>query len=150
LQETDDYLNVLTTVPDNWTEFGSQALNYAMEKLKSGDSEFGWWTYLPIHKGENKLIGSSGYKGNPNENGEVEIGYEIKSEYRNKGLATELVKVLVQNAFNFETVNTVQAHTLGEVNRSTKILSKSGFQMTNEIENKENGTLWKWELKREG
>lgn len=122
---------------------------YALDKLKSGEREFGWWTYLPIHKAENKLIGSCGYKGQPNEDGEVEIGYEIKSEYRNKGLATELAKALVENAFNFDTVNSVQAHTLGEVNASTKVLSKCGFQKTDEIEDKENGAIWKWELKRE-
>lgn len=126
-----DHINV--TVPDNWTEFGARALKYSLDKLKSGKSEFGWWTYLPIHKADNKLIGSCGYKGQPNENGEVEIGYEIKTEYRDKGLATELAKALVENAFNFETVNSVQAHTLGEINASTKVLSKCGFQRPRRI-----------------
>ena len=141
-----EYLNVI--VPENWTEFGSRALKYSLEKLKSSESELDWWSYLPIHKVDNKLIGLCGYKGQPNETGEVEIGYEIKTEYRNKGLATELAKSLINNAFVFETVKVVKAHTLAEINASTKVLLKLGFEKTDEIHNTENGTIWKWELKR--
>jgi [ribosomal protein S5]-alanine N-acetyltransferase len=140
--------HINTIVPDNWTEFGSRALKYSLDKLKSSKDEKGWWSYLPIHKADNKLIGLCGYKGQPNEKGQVEIGYEIISEYRNKGLATELAKALVENAFNFKTVNSVQAHTLGEINASNKVLSNCGFQKTDEIDGKELGTLWKWELKQ--
>lgn len=141
-----DYLNI--TVPENWSEFGNSALNYALAQINSGESEIGWWTYLPVHKADNKLIGSCGYKGHPDETGAVEIGYEIKTEYRNTGLATELANALVSNAFTNEEVISVQAHTLGETNPSTKVLSKCGFQKTQEIQDEENGLLWKWELKR--
>lgn len=134
-------------VPENWSEFGNSALNYALAQLNS-DSQAGWWTYLPVHKADNKLIGSCGYKGCPDEAGAVEIGYEIKEEYRNSGLATELAGALVKNAFNKTDVYSVQAHTLGETNPSTKVLSKCGFQKTFEIQDEENGLLWKWELKK--
>ena len=139
-------LNVI--VPENWTEFGSRALKYSLDKLNSAESEKGWWSYLPIHKLDNKLIGLCGYKGQPNEEGQVEIGYEIKVEYRNKGFATELAKALIENAFNFETVHSIQAHTLGHFNSSTKVLSNCGFKKIDEADGKELGILWKWELKR--
>jgi ribosomal-protein-alanine N-acetyltransferase len=134
-------------VPDLWTEFGSRALKYALEKLNFGESEQGWWTYLPIHKNDNKLIGSCGYKGKPNTDGIVEISYEISSAYRNRGLGTELAKALVAHAFVSADVNSVQAHTLGEVNASNKILTKCGFQKMEEINEQGNGLLWKWEIK---
>jgi [ribosomal protein S5]-alanine N-acetyltransferase len=141
-------IHIDAIVPDDWTEFGARALKYSLDKLKSSEGETGWWSYLPIHKAENKLIGLCGYKGQPNEKGQVEIGYEIKTEYRNKGLATELAKALIENAFNFETINSIQAHTLGEINASNKVLSNCGFQKIDEIDGKELGTLWKWELQR--
>jgi RimJ/RimL family protein N-acetyltransferase len=141
-----DYLNI--EVPENWSEFGNSALNYALAQINAGDSQVGWWTYLPIHKADNKLIGSCGFRGQPDENGAVEIGYEIKADYRNKGLATELSQALIQHAFQNPEVNKVQAHTLGEVNPSTRVLSKCGFIKTEEIQDPDNGTLWKWELKR--
>jgi len=145
-EQLSQHLNV--TVPENWTEFGARALKYSLDKLKSSASEEGWWSYLPVHKADNTLIGLCGYKGPPNENGLVEIGYEIKGEYRNKGLATELAKALIVHAFTFNTVHVVQAHTLGAINASNRVLLKCGFQKTDEIDGKELGTLWKWQLHR--
>lgn len=140
-------INVI--VPEDWSAFGARALKHSLDKLISSEDEKGWWSYLPINKADNKLIGLCGYKGKPSEKGEVEIGYEIKAEYRNKGLATELAKALIENAFNFKPVSTILAHTLGEINASTKVLSKCGFQKIEEIEGTDHGTLWKWELNKQ-
>jgi ribosomal-protein-alanine N-acetyltransferase len=83
------------TVADNWTEFGVESLQYALERLLEDPINFGWWTYFPVHKQDNKLIGSGGYKGSPTDAGTVEVGYEIAAAYRNKGLATELINGLI-------------------------------------------------------
>jgi len=145
-KELEGHLGV--SVPENWTEFGTRALHFALEKLKTANEDAGWWTYLPVHKVDNKLIGSCGYKGGPDSKGMVEIGYEIMKPYRNKGLATELVESLVKNAFSFATVNVIQAHTLGEENASTRVLHKNKFIKTGQIEDARHGQLWKWELRR--
>ncbi|SKB64307.1 GNAT family N-acetyltransferase [Daejeonella lutea] len=132
------------TVPEAWTEFGPLALEYSRERLADAD-QAGWWTYFPIHQASNTLIGSGGYKGKPNEEGVVEIGYEIAADYRNQGLATEFCRALVEHAFKDGRVKKVIAHTLGEDNASTKVLSKSGFLKTEVIEDPEDGIIWKWE-----
>ena len=139
---------LLVKVEPGWTEFGSAALQYSLNKLLEEKDELGWWTYFPIHKKDNRLIGSGGYKGKPDDEGVVELGYEICTEYRNRGLATEMAKALVENAFKFEHVNLITAHTLGESNASTKLLQKIGFIKTAEINDPDDGLLWKWELKR--
>jgi len=139
-------LNV--TVPENYTEFGVEALRYALDKLSESEDEKGWWTYFPIHQQDNKLIGSGGYKGGPTLDGTVEIGYEIMPEYRNRGLATEMTEGLVQNAFNDERVNRIVAHTLGQENASTMVLKKCGFVKTEELNEPDEGVIWKWELNR--
>jgi RimJ/RimL family protein N-acetyltransferase len=136
------------TVPDNWTEFGVGALQYSLDKLSLSEREQGWWTYFPIHKTDNTLIGSGGYKGKPTEQGIVEIGYEISPDYRNKGLATEMTRALIDNAFSLKQVTAIMAHTLGQVNASTRILTKCGFEKTEEINDPDDGMIWKWELKR--
>ena len=135
-------------VEDSWSEFGVEALQYALNKLSESDDEKGWWTYLPIHKQDNALIGSGGYQGKPTAEGTVEIGYEIKADYRGLGLATEMTTGLVENAFRDERVNTVVAHTLGHENPSTRVLSKCGFTKIEEIDDPDEGVIWKWELKR--
>lgn len=140
-----DYLQV--TIPTQWTEFGAPALSYALEKLKQSDAGKNWWTYFPIYKQDNTLIGTCGYKGPPDEQGEVEIGYEIAEPYRNKGLATELAKGLIDNAFRLRAVTSFLAHTPGEPNASARVLTKCGFQKTGVIEDEEEGAIWQWTLK---
>ena len=135
-------------VPDNWTKFGDRALAFSLEKIKSSATEKDWWSYLPVLKSENTLIGLCGYKGSPDENGMVEIGYEIKNDYNNKGFATEIANALIEDAFKNEKISYIQAHTLGHYNASTKVLIKCGFEKVEDIENPELGTIWKWELKK--
>ena len=121
------------TVQDNWTEFGVDALKYALDRLTESEEEKNWWTYFPIHKQDDKLIGSGGYKGKPTTDGTVELGYEIAPDYRNRGLATEMTKGLIENAFRDERVKSIIAHTLGQDNPSTKVLQKCGFEKVKEI-----------------
>ncbi|GAB4350164.1 MAG: GNAT family N-acetyltransferase [Flammeovirgaceae bacterium] len=140
-------INVI--VQDNWTEFGVGPLQFSLDRLAEGDAEKNWWTYLPIHKEDNKLIGSGGYKGKPTTDGTVEIGYEIAPAYRNRGLATEMAKGLIENAFKDTRVKSIIAHTLGQENPSTKVLKKCGFEKVQEINDPDHGLIWKWELKRQ-
>lgn len=141
-----NYLNV--SVPEKWTEFGEEPFRYALQKIRSSEASKCWWSYFPIYKQEHSLVGTCGYKGPPDENGMVEIGYEIFAEYRNRGLATELAQALIENAFERKEVKLVQAHTLAEVNASVKVLQKCGFLQTAIIEDEEDGLIWRWELKR--
>ncbi len=139
-------LNV--TVQENWTAFGVGALQYALDRLFERADENNWWTYFPIHRKDNKLIGSGGYKGKPTTDGTVELGYEIAPTYRNRGLATEMTKGLIENAFKNKSVKSIIAHTLGEENPSTSVLQKCGFQKVQEINDPDDGLIWKWALER--
>lgn len=138
-------LNV--TVQDGWTEFGTEALQYSLDRLSENKEEGGWWTYFPVHKLDNKLIGSGGYKGQPTTEGTVEIGYEISPAYRMKGLATEMALALIENAKKDKRVKSIIAHTLGHENPSTTVLQKCGFTKVQEINDPEDGLIWKWDLK---
>lgn len=136
-------------VQDNWTEFGVGALHYSLDKLLESEEEKYWWTYFPIHKQDNKLIGSGGYKGKPATDGTVELGYEIAPAYRNRGLATEMTRGLIENAFKDDKVKSIIAHTLGQENASTKVLQKCGFEKVQEINDPDDGLIWRWELKKQ-
>ena len=71
-------------VAQNWSEFGREIFEYSKAKLLKESEETNWGAYLPILKEENRLIGSGGFKGRPNEHGMVEIGYEIAVAYRQR------------------------------------------------------------------
>jgi len=140
------YLKV--SVPEKWTDFGTRPFKYALQKIKADENEKGWWTYASIHKKDNVLIGSCGYKGKPDADGAVEIGYEIIKPYRNQGLGTELARALVMNAFTNPSVKVIKAYTLAKDNASTRILTKNGFLKKEEIDDVANERLWRWELKK--
>jgi [ribosomal protein S5]-alanine N-acetyltransferase len=135
-------------VPDNWTAFGTDPLKYALHMLTEDAEHTGWLTYFPIIRQENKLIGSGGYKGKPDESGSVELGYEISPEYRNRGFAKEMAVALISNAFANLRVKRITAHTLREVNASVNILSAYGFVKVADVDDPDDGLIWKWMLER--
>lgn len=137
---------IQSIVPENWTEFGLEAFQYSLERLKESEEERNWWGYFPIHKLDNRLIGSGGYKGKPTHDGVVELGYEIIPDYRNRGLATEMTNGLIENAFKDYRVKSIIAHTLGQKNPSVSVLMKCGFKKVGEIDDPEDGLIWRWEL----
>lgn len=132
-------------VPDKWTEFGEPAYKWTYDALEKPDSKQQWWSYLPIWKEKNTLIGGGGYKGEP-KNGMVEIGYEIAEAYRCKGFATEMAAALIEHAFQYNEVNKVQAHTLAAENESGSVLKKCGMKKVEELEDPEDGKIWRWEI----
>ena len=136
-------------IPLLWTEFGDPIFRFSLERVTEHPEEVVWWTYLPILKEENMLVGSCGYKGPPDKEGVVEIGYEVTREYRGRGLATEIAQALIQNAFRFPDVKAVKAHTLAEVNASGSVLTKCGMKKVAELFDPDDGEIWQWVVKRE-
>lgn len=131
----------------NWNHFGAEIFTYVLDKVKENQESQTWWTWFPIHKDSNTLIGTCGYKGPPNQLGEVEIGYEIAPDFRNRGLATEMAKALVDYASNQIEVEKIIAHTLPMENPSTSVLKKLGFFKVAELIDPEDGAVWRWELR---
>lgn len=142
----DEYLSkeLELTIPNQWSEFGNEIFKYTLNKIEENPSQLKWFSYLPVDNKTKTLIGSCGYKGEPDENGIVEIGYEVARDYRNQGYATEITELLVQNAFKDDKVKKVQAHTLAEKNASVRVLEKCKFKFVEEYFDEEDGKIWKW------
>ena len=136
-------------ISENWSEFGPDIFPYVLKIISENHDELPWWTYFPIHKEDNQLIGSGGYKGRPTKEGAVEIGYEITPNYWNRGLATELANCLITHAFSNNYIKVIYAHTLANQNASTGVLSKCGFVKVEELIDPNDGKVWKWKLSRE-
>lgn len=136
------------SLADDWLVFPEGlAGGYAM--LNANRANLGWGTHFFIHKADSKLIGIGGYCGAPDVSGMVEIGYAISPEYRGRGLATEASRGLIENAFLFEKIKMVDAHTLAALNESTKVLEKCGMKKIGEIKDTDDGDVWHWRLTRE-
>jgi len=135
---------------EEWLGFSAaqEAMRPAYEYLKANPSALGWWTYLFIHKADLTLIGLGGFKGEPNEEGMVEIGYAIAPQYRRRGLAVEAARGMVEHAFSHPQIKQVDAHTLPELNASTRVLEKVGMKHAGTVHDPEDGEIWHWTLSR--
>jgi len=129
-----------------WTMNEESVFRFSMEKISAHPDEEQWWTYLHILKRENLLTGCCGFKGKPDKNGMVEIGYEVARDYRLQGLATEIARALIEFSFSDEAVKTVIAHTLAEENASNRVLRKCGMTFASVAEDPDEGKVWRWEI----
>ncbi|HAN19043.1 MAG: GNAT family N-acetyltransferase [Bacteroidetes bacterium GWC2_33_15] len=102
------------------------------------------WTI--ISKKDNKMVGDICIVGEPNENGEIEIGYGTYKEFQNKGFMTEAVSELIKWAKEQPSVLSIIASTEKENIASFTVLKKNHFIKVGETE-----TLyyWKIEFKKE-
>lgn len=132
---------------EKFSMFGVEPWKFALDKLADPEEE-NWWTYLPELKSNSRIIGTCGYKGKPTAAGGVEIGYELAPEYRGLGLAKEMAAALIKNAFQFERVQCICAHTLPEINESCSVLEANGFKYIEEITDPEDGLIWRWICKK--
>lgn len=132
---------------EHWLHF-PEAMIWMRDFLREHEADLSWWNFLMIHRRDVRLIGTCGYKGTPSSSGEVEIGYEIAKRYEGQGLATEAARALVENAFSFDSVKRITAHTLAEKNASNHLLQKLGFQYIREHIDIEDGTIWEWRLEK--
>ncbi len=98
------------------------------------------WT--AISKVDNKMIGDLCIVGEPNENGEIEIGYGTYDEFQNKGFMTEIVSGIIIWAKTQKKVKSIIASTNKNNAASFKVLEKNNFIKIDETE-----TLFKWKLK---
>ena len=137
------------TIPDSWPHF-PEAFSFSdNESSESNPPPTNWHGYFFIQPKAKVLVGNGGFKGQPDDTGTVEIGYEIASEYWNRGFATEAVHGMIRYAFAHEEVRSVMAHTLAEKNASNSVLQKVGMKFITEVDDPEEGKIWRWQISRD-
>lgn len=95
--------------------------------LESEGVPLKWLGRLIVLKQPAMLIGVINLKGPPDEDGRVEVGYEIEQGYRRKGYASEAVRTLAAWCFKQPEVKAVRARTLRQNEVSQAMLTKLGF-----------------------
>lgn len=97
------------------------------------------WTI--ISKAENRMVGDLCFIGDPNENGEIEIGYGTYEEFQKQGYMTEAVNGMIQWAKLQPAVKSIIASTDKSNVASFLVLLKNNFTKIGETD-----TLFKWQL----
>lgn len=101
-----------------------------------------------VHLETGITVGQCGFKGPPDPDGVVEIAYGVASDQERQGYATEAARGLIAYALGVDQVKVVRAHTLPASNASKRVLAKCGFQFVGEINDPEDGLVWRFETTR--
>ena len=96
-----------------------------------------------LRKEDDSVLGDIGFKGKPNEDQTVEIGYGFIEKYWNQGYATEAVKELFDWAFKTGEVETIIAETLLDNYSSMRVLEKLHMKRVNATE-----TMINWKIEK--
>ena len=138
-------------VPESWPPeyLDAAALQYTIDRLAEGAFRAEWQMYFVVlRRGPNSrlLVGGVGYKGPPDADGSVEVGYGIVQDHRRRGYGTEATLGLVDRAFAVPEVKRITAETYPELAASRGVLAKCGFRRVGE--GSEPGVI-RFELTRE-
>lgn len=114
-------------------EICRHAIEHFRDRLAQNPQNAGWYGWYAILRSDGSapsvLVGAGGFFGPPTEDQVVEIGYSIMPSFQGRGLATELVRALVEHGFSTAGVLRVVAHTTPENAGSVRVLEKAGFRL---------------------
>ncbi|MEO7963945.1 MAG: GNAT family N-acetyltransferase, partial [Gemmatimonadaceae bacterium] len=121
-------------VPDEWPPelFDHAAIEHSIEMIRNPIHRPWGYFYVTTREEPRTVVAIVGYKGAPDENATVEIGYGTLPSHRRKGFATEASRALIDRAFDVPSVRRVIAETLPDLTPSIGVMEKLGFQFVGE------------------
>lgn len=124
-------------VPSGWPPpIMADALGFWAEDLARQPELVGWtswyWILSPLPPSR-VLVGYGGFKGPPDANGVVEIGYAVLEEHQKRGYAREAAGALIAWAMSDQRVRRVDAETLPHLSASIALLEGLGFRRLPEV-----------------
>lgn len=112
-----------------------------LKKIQNNIDDYIWQSFwLMKRRSDCAVVGSAGFKTPPDENGEVEIGYNLGREFEHNGFMTETVSAMCTWALSQDGVKHVVAETDLDGFASQRILKRCGFKETSRAQ-----TIW-WRL----
>jgi [ribosomal protein S5]-alanine N-acetyltransferase len=108
------------------------------------------WThgFEMIDRTSGEAVGSCAFKGPPDSDGAVEIGYGVDEEYRGRGYAMESARAVVRHALASDDVRIVRAHMRPDGAASMRVLERCGFERIGEVIDAEDGLVIRWEIRK--
>ena len=138
IDSPNDFANGLGLIPSQSLiddETKEAILNDLLPNIddKTKDPDF-YTMWIVIDKVQKAIIGGICFHGEPNDKGEVEIGYGTDSDYRNSGFMTETIAGLISWIRENKNVKSIMAETEIENISSIKVLEKNNFKVIQQID----------------
>lgn len=99
-------------------------------QIEAAPDLLGWGLWLVVRTAEQEVIGDVGFKGRPDANGRVDIGYGIVPERRRQGYGYEAAAGLRDWAFQQPGVERLTGDCWPDNIASARILTKLGMRST--------------------
>lgn len=97
-----------------------------MVALLDGRPDNASWTMSALVR-DDEIVGNAGFKGAPDEHGEVELGYSVLTAHRRQGLAVTAARLLLERAEREPSVTRVLATIDPDNAASIGVITKAGF-----------------------
>ena len=104
-------------------------------------------TFLILDNGNDKIVGSCGFKTGPR-NGRVEIGYGVAPIAQGHGAATKAILLMLQKAFGAG-AKEVLAEIVPENTASMRVVQKAGFEQIGSRFDEQNEYVIQWAKRSE-
>ena len=120
---------------EQFSEPVPRAIGMKLSKMSEANEDVHPWTtyWLIVIAADPYGAGMAGFKGEPDEEGAVEIGYGIDVAYRRQGYMTEAVQALIAWAFADPACRAVTAQGVLRSNTgSQRVLLNAGLHVYNE------------------
>ena len=107
--------------------------------VENDPPNYSWSSFwFMLRKSDRVIVGSADFKGVPDENGNVEIGYGLGKAFERNGYMTEAVRAMCDWAFQQGNVASVTAQTAPDNVASQNVLKRCGFTLCSQ------GEMFRW------
>ena len=135
-------------VNENWAQVADlvhQLVGRTLTAKPVSIDELQWGGYFVVDADTREVVGSCAFKGEPTEDGSVEIAYFTYPDFEGQGYATLMARKLIDLASCDATVTRVIAHTLPKASASTRVLEKVAMSFSGEVVDSDDGPVWQWQ-----
>ncbi len=103
---------------------------FLKDLIKSDEDISGFDIWMVIKKDGMQIIGDAGFKGKPDDDGKIEIGFGLVDDEQKKGYGLEAARGLMDWASQQQGVKTILAECLLDNVGSIKVLTRCGMTET--------------------
>lgn len=129
-------------IPPEWPMAElKELLPHLIELLQHDPKSFPWLLWAIVSATDKTVLGNIGFKGRPDDNGMVEIGYSLLPPYRRQGYMQEAATALIAWAFQQPFVKSIEAECAVDNIASRKVLQRLGMRQTSMQDN-----MLRWQL----